>query len=138
MSETPVLVGIAQNEQRPVDPQASKEPLALMLEAVQAAAENAGAPALLTDASSVRVVRGIWPYKNPARVIADAVGCPTAETRLSQFGGNFVPMCQQPTSANMDGVCASYSSCECKLKQYIILVHFLLLDKVEKVVKTIS
>ena len=90
MSETPVLVGIAQNEQRPVDPKASKEPLALMLEAVRAAAEDAGAPALLTEASSVRVVRGMWPYKNPARVIADAIGCPEAETRLSQFGGNFV------------------------------------------------
>ena len=90
MSEIPVLVGIAQNEQRPVDPKASKEPLALMLEALQAAAEDAGAPALLTAASSVRVVRGMWPYKNPARVIADAVGCPQAETRMSQFGGNFV------------------------------------------------
>ncbi len=90
MSETPVLVGIAQNEQRPVDPQASKEPLALMLEAVQAAAEDAGAPALLAQAGSVRVVRGMWPYKNPARVIAEAIGCPQAETRLSQFGGNFV------------------------------------------------
>ena len=52
MSETPVLVGIAQNEQRPVDPQTSKEPLILMLEALKSAAEDAGAPALLTDASS--------------------------------------------------------------------------------------
>lgn len=90
MSEIPVLVGIAQNEQRPVDPQASKEPLALMLEALQAAAEDAGAPALLSEAGSVRVVRGMWPYKNPGQVIADTLGCPQAETCLSQFGGNFV------------------------------------------------
>jgi acetyl-CoA C-acetyltransferase len=90
MSETPVLVGIAQNEQRPQDPTESKEPLTLMLEAVRAAAEDAGAPALLTEAGSVRVVRGIWPYQNPARVIAEQIGVPQAETRLSQFGGNFV------------------------------------------------
>ncbi len=90
MSETPVLVGIAQNEQRPVDPQASREPLELMLDALQAAAEDAGSTALLTGAGSVRVVRGIWPYKNPGKVIAETLGCAQAETCLSQFGGNFV------------------------------------------------
>ncbi len=90
MSETPVLVGIAQNEQRPQDPLKSKEPLALMIEAVRAAAEDANAPALLTEAGSIRVVRGIWPYRNPGRVIAETIGNPAAETRMSQFGGNFV------------------------------------------------
>ncbi len=90
MSETPVLVGIAQNEQRPVDPKASKEPLELMQAALRSAAEDAGAPELLTEASSIRVIRGMWPYKNPGKVIADSLGCPQAETRLSQFGGNFV------------------------------------------------
>ncbi|MGD8829773.1 MAG: acetyl-CoA acetyltransferase [Pseudomonadales bacterium] len=90
MSETPVLVGIAQNEQRIDDPLNSKEPLTLMIEAVRAAAEDAGAPELLTRAGSVRVVRGMWPYKNPAKVVADAVGAPGAETRMTQFGGNFV------------------------------------------------
>ena len=90
MSETPVLVGIAQNEQRPVDPTESREPLELMLDALRAAAEDAGAPSLLSNAGSVRVVRGIWPYRNPGRVIADTLGCPQAETCLSQFGGNFV------------------------------------------------
>ncbi len=90
MSETPVLVGIAQIEQRCDDPRQAREPLALMIEATQAAAEDAGSRALLTSAGSVRVIRGLWPYKNPARVVADAVGAPGAETRLSQFGGNFV------------------------------------------------
>ena len=59
MSETPVLVGVAQNEQRPVDPQASREPLQLMLEALKAAAEDAGAPDLLSKAGSVRVIRDV-------------------------------------------------------------------------------
>lgn len=90
MSETPVLVGIAQLEQRCDDPLAAREPLALMIEAVRSAAEDAGSSALLAGAGSVRVVRGIWPYRNPAKVVADAIGAPGAETRLTQFGGNFV------------------------------------------------
>ncbi|NJN50807.1 MAG: hypothetical protein HC809_02500 [Gammaproteobacteria bacterium] len=38
----------------------------------------------------MRVIRGIWPYQNPARVVADAIGTPNAETVLTPFGGNFV------------------------------------------------
>jgi len=90
MSETPVLVGIAQIEQRCDDPREAREPLTLMIEAVRAAAEDAGSRSLLTHAGSVRVIRGIWPYRNPAAVVAEAIGVPGAETRLSQFGGNFV------------------------------------------------
>ncbi|MFU8814652.1 MAG: acetyl-CoA acetyltransferase [Pseudomonadales bacterium] len=90
MSETPILVGVAQLEQRSDDPLAGKEPVALMIDAVRQAAEDAGAPALLTDAGSIRVIRGIWPYQNPAKAVAEAIGNPGAETALSQFGGNFV------------------------------------------------
>ena len=90
MSEIPILVGIAQIEQRSDDPLQSKEPLNLMIEAAQAAAIDTDSADLLAKADSVRVIRGRWPYKNPARVIADAIGSPGAETRLSQFGGNFV------------------------------------------------
>jgi len=87
----PVLVGVAQVEQRIVDdPMSGKEPLALMIEAVRAAATDAGTPQLLDAATSVRVVRGMWPYRNPARVIAEAMGVPNAETALSPFGGNGV------------------------------------------------
>jgi acetyl-CoA C-acetyltransferase len=32
----------------------------------------------------------MWPYRNPGKVIADSLGCPQAESCLSQFGGNFV------------------------------------------------
>jgi acetyl-CoA C-acetyltransferase len=90
MSETPILVGVAQLEQRIDDPRAGQEPYQLMVDAVRQAAADAGAPALLQQAGSVRVIRGIWPYQNPARAVADAVGCPGAETVMSQFGGNFV------------------------------------------------
>ncbi len=64
----PVLIGISQLEQRSSDPTRAKEPLDLMIDAVRAAAADAGSNELLTRATSVRVIRGIWPYKNPARV----------------------------------------------------------------------
>jgi acetyl-CoA C-acetyltransferase len=86
----PVLVGISQLEQRIKDPAAGKEPLDLMIDAVNAAAADAGSKALLNAATSVRVIRGIWPYKNPARVVAAAAGVPNAETTLTPFGGNYV------------------------------------------------
>ena len=86
---TPVLVGISHLEQRFTDFESAKEPVQLMIEAVNAAAEDAGSKALL-DAGSVRVIRGIWPYQDPARAVAQAIGSPNAETVLSPYGGNFV------------------------------------------------
>jgi acetyl-CoA C-acetyltransferase len=88
--KTPVLVGIAQILQRTDDLDTAKEPLELMVDAVRAAAEDAGSRELLTRAGSVRVVRGIWKYEDPGRYIASEVGCPSAQTAITPFGGNFV------------------------------------------------
>lgn len=92
MNETPVLVGISQLEQRPEHPEPwrGKEPIELMIDAVAAAAEDAGCPRLLQAASSIRVIRGLWPYKNPAQAVGEAIHNTTAETCLTPFGGNFV------------------------------------------------
>ena len=90
MSETPILVGVAQIEQRIDDIGEGKEPLEMMIDAVRLAAQDAGCPRLLSEANSVRVIRGSWPYLNPARAIAEAIDNPGAETVLTQFGGNFV------------------------------------------------
>ena len=87
---SPVLVGVAQLEQRASDPLAAKEPLKLMIEAVRAAAEDAHAPELLKRAGAVRVVRGMWPYSNPAAVVAEAIGNPGAKTGVTTWGGNSV------------------------------------------------
>jgi len=90
MSETPVLVGVAQLEQRIDDPRAAREPVQLMIEAVRRAAEDAGSSKLLEEAGSIRVIRGIWGYQNPAKAVGEAVGNTRAETAITQYGGNFV------------------------------------------------
>ena len=86
----PVLVGVAQVAQRVDDPAAAEEPLDLMIRATRAAAEDAGAPALLTEASAVRVIRGMWSYDNPAAAVAEEIGNPAAETGVSFWGGTVV------------------------------------------------
>jgi acetyl-CoA C-acetyltransferase len=87
---TPILVGVAQVLQRGDDPDIAREPLALMVEAVRAAADDAGSRALLARADAVRVVRGMWRYQDPGRAIAQQIGCPAAKTALTQYGGNYV------------------------------------------------
>jgi len=87
--QTPVLVGVSHIEQRFTDFDTVKEPVQLMIDAVNQAAEDAGSKELL-NTSSVRVIRGIWPYADPARAVAQAIGSPNAETALTAFGGNFV------------------------------------------------
>ena len=91
-SLVPVLVGVAQIEQRDADPVAGRgrEPLALMIDAVREAAADAGAPALLDEADSVRVTRGMWPYENPAKAVAEAIGSPGVETGVTMWGGDAV------------------------------------------------
>lgn len=87
---TPIIVGVAQVEQREDDPAAAKEPLELMVRAVEAAAADCGNPNILRAADSVRVVRGIWGYSNPARSVAQRIGADGAETALTSIGGNYV------------------------------------------------
>ncbi len=90
MAATPVLVGISWINQRVSDVAEAKEPIELMIDAVRAAAADTECSGVLDSASSVRVVRGIWPYQNPARAVAEAVGVPNAQTALTPYGGNFV------------------------------------------------
>ncbi|MEE9606182.1 MAG: acetyl-CoA acetyltransferase [Myxococcota bacterium] len=83
---TPVLVGVGTAMQRGDDPNQAREPVALMVEALLRAADDAECPALLRRADSIRVPRGIWPYRDPARIIADALGAGSARTQLAQIG----------------------------------------------------
>ena len=87
---TPVLVGVGQVLQRTDDLDQAQEPLELMIAATRQAAEDAGSPGLLARAEAVRVIRGIWKYGDPGRVVADRIGAPGAKTAITPFGGNFV------------------------------------------------
>ena len=84
---SPVLVGAGQVLQREDDPAAAREPLALMIEAAQRAAEDAGAPQLLGALDSIRVCRGLWHYANPAALLRERFGAPQAETGLGPVSG---------------------------------------------------
>ena len=90
MSEVPIIVGVSQLEQRTNDPLESKEPAEMMVDAVTKAAEDAHCRALMSESGSIRVIRGIWPYENPGKFIAERIGNPQAETVITPYGGNFV------------------------------------------------
>ncbi|MEZ5231338.1 MAG: acetyl-CoA acetyltransferase [Acidimicrobiales bacterium] len=85
---TVVLVGAGQFVQKPADPLQALEPAKMMAEAVRRAAEDAGAPALLSQVDSIRVVKGAWPYVNPGAIVAGLVGASPRQSLLSPDGGN--------------------------------------------------
>ncbi len=95
---TPVLVGVAQVEQRTDDPSEAQEPLELMIRAVTEAADDAGSRELLRQAQAVRVIRGMWPYGDPGRAVAERVGCTGARTGITPYGGNFVQVTVNQTA----------------------------------------
>jgi len=84
--QTPVLGGVGVASQRCDDPTQAKEPVALMVDALESAAVDAGAPALLAAADSIRVPRGLWAYGDPGRLVADRVGAKEARTGLAEIG----------------------------------------------------
>ena len=58
----------------------------LMARAVEAAARDAGAPALLGAVDRIAVAQGSWAYADPARLVAGRVGAPGARTHLVELG----------------------------------------------------
>jgi len=87
---TPVIIGVAQLQQRVTELKDAKEPIDLMVDAVRQAASDAGNPGLLTSVDSIRVVRGLWRYRQPAGYVAESIGCPDAEKVGTCYGGNMV------------------------------------------------
>jgi acetyl-CoA C-acetyltransferase len=83
---TPVIVGIGFRQERSDDPTECAEPYELMVRAIRATAEDAGSPALVEQLESISVAQGGWDYSNPGRLIADALGCPSARSILADLG----------------------------------------------------
>lgn len=85
---TPVLVGVGQVLNRIEELADAKEPLALMAEAVKKAEADTGVEGFLHQVQSIRVIKGIWPYDNPAKWLAESIGAVSAETVGTLIGGN--------------------------------------------------
>ena len=84
---TPVIIGAGQINDR----QYGCEPLDLMTRCVAAALDDTGAPSAVRDSvGDVRVVWGIWPYRDPGRLVAERIGAPAARTTITTSGGNQV------------------------------------------------
>jgi len=83
---TPVIVGIGFEQETSEDPTQCAEPWRLMARAVRRAAADAGSDTLLAQIESISVPQGMWEYRNPGKLIADALGCPSARSILSDLG----------------------------------------------------
>ncbi|MEH6551804.1 MAG: hypothetical protein V7744_17650 [Pseudomonadales bacterium] len=85
-STRPVLIGISVISQRLADPAVAKEAVALMVDAVAAAATDTGSSDLLSQVQRIYVPEGLWAYSDPARLIARQIGAPDATTVLAKIG----------------------------------------------------
>ncbi len=86
---TPVIVGVGFCQEKLEDPSASAEPYQLMVRAVRSAASDAGdagSDTLVGAIESITVPQGMWEYRNPGKLIADALGCPQAKSILAGLG----------------------------------------------------
>ena len=91
---TPVIIGVGQLNQRVDQGAPPLEPTELAVEAVRRAADDAGAArggdALLAGADEVAVVEIMsWRYRDPGRIVADAVGALSARSTYTESGGNY-------------------------------------------------
>lgn len=84
---TPVLVGAGQFLQKPDNPVDAIEPVSMMQAALEAAAQDAGAASLLSDATHTWIVKGAWPYPDPGGLLRDRFKN-NSRTGLSTDGGN--------------------------------------------------
>jgi acetyl-CoA C-acetyltransferase len=85
-SRTPVLAGVGAVTQREADPTHAREPFALMVEALERAADDAGSRSLLERADRIYVPQGMWDYRDPGRLVAGAVGASGARTIFARIG----------------------------------------------------
>jgi acetyl-CoA C-acetyltransferase len=88
---TPVLVGVGQADQRVEDPTSALEPIALLADVAETAAEDAGVGHAVIDAlDTVAIVQMVsWQYPDPGALLARRLGSDgVRRTVLSTTGGN--------------------------------------------------
>jgi acetyl-CoA C-acetyltransferase len=85
---TPVIVGAGQFVNRVDEGAEAVEPIELILEAIRLADEDAGtALAPQADVFACPMILS-WKYRDPGRLVADALGAPSARTWYPSVGGN--------------------------------------------------
>lgn len=82
----PVLVAVAAVQQKQTNIAEAKEPITLMIDAVNAALKDSQAPTIAKQIEHICVPKGMWQYTNPAALIAEAVGAENAVTEFCDFG----------------------------------------------------
>ena len=97
---TPILIGAGHLQHRINDLQDAVEPIDLMLKACRLAEEDTQSR-LLDKVQSVRVIRGMWTYENPARYIAEQIGAVGSQTVGTVFGGNYNQVMVNQTAENI-------------------------------------
>lgn len=85
---TPVVVGVAQDIQKPDDLTQALEAIVWMEQISRAALDDSGSATLINKLDHVGAVQGAWKYEAPARMVADALGASNATTSVSPNGGN--------------------------------------------------
>ncbi len=84
---TPVVVGAGQRNER----EYGTDPLDIMTGSTEdALADSGAADHLRSRVDAVRVVWGVWPYRDPGRLVAARIGSPAARTTMTPVGGNQV------------------------------------------------
>ena len=98
---TPVIVGVGQFLNHIESLEQAIEPLEMMMRAARSAEADANVGGFLAQTQSVRVVRGIWNYENPAGAIAEHIGAVGAETVGTLIGGNQNQVLMNQTAAEV-------------------------------------
>ena len=84
----PILVGVGQVLNRIQDLSEAREPLELMWDAIQLAQADAECGEFLHQLKAICVVRGMWRYQNPAKLLGERLGATDFETIGTLIGGN--------------------------------------------------
>jgi acetyl-CoA C-acetyltransferase len=82
----PVLVGVGAVTQRATEATDALDALELMTRAAERAGEDCGGSGVLARTDLVLVPRGIWPYRDPGRVVAARVGAGGARSVVGDAG----------------------------------------------------
>ena len=89
-SAIPVIVGVAQVEQRTKDFLSAKEPIDLMAHALHSAINDTTSQRIRKHIQSIRVSQGMWQYEDPAKYLAENLELQNVESGKTVFGGNGV------------------------------------------------